>query len=287
MGIILGALMVTLSCGIPVWAEEDQTGNAVPTTMEEAAKAALDDAGTSISDAAVYKQIWKYEDGMGKYEIGFAIPGQTKYEYEVDFMTGKILKNESEVWEAEDDAEYQGLMPGKEADPEEMVKALEKAKETAFQDAGLTADEVVVYKNGTDFENGTEVFVIDFFQAGKTKYEYDIAVEDGTTVTHEQEAWDKDDDAEYEGLLNPEMMSAKGSPEEGSGVSETEAQNIAVEDAGLSMDDVTVTKCQKDMDDGIEKYDVEFRSADGANYEYEIDAASGKILDKDMEYEDD
>ncbi|WP_289458590.1 hypothetical protein, partial [Klebsiella pneumoniae] len=63
MGIILGALIVTLSCGIPAWAEEDQTGNNVPTTMEEAAKAALDDAGAIISDAAVYKQIWKYEDG--------------------------------------------------------------------------------------------------------------------------------------------------------------------------------------------------------------------------------
>ena len=33
-------------------------------------------------------------------------------------------------------------------------------------------------------------------------------------------------------------------------------------------------------------YDVEFRNAEGYEYEYEIDAATGKILDKDVELDD-
>ena len=60
-------------------------------------------------------------------------------------------------------------------------------------------------------------------------------------------------------------------------------RTILSEDAGLSETDVTITKCRIDFDDGVEKYEVEFRTADGYEYEYELDAKTGKILDKDVE----
>ena len=42
-----------------------------------------------------------------------------------------------------------------------------------------------------------------------------------------------------------------------------------------------------DYDDGAAKYEVEFRTPDGYEYEYEIDVETGKILDKDVELGDD
>ena len=50
--------------------------------------------------------------------------------------------------------------------------------------------------------------------------------------------------------------------------------------------DVTIRKCKLDFDDGVKLYDVEFRNAEGYEYEYEIDAGTGKILDKDVELDD-
>ena len=67
-------------------------------------------------------------------------------------------------------------------------------------------------------------------------------------------------------------------------ISETEAQNIALEDAGFSQDAVNFTKTTLDRDDGRSQYDIEFIvSADNAKYDYEIDAESGAILSVDRE----
>lgn len=67
-------------------------------------------------------------------------------------------------------------------------------------------------------------------------------------------------------------------------ISETEAQNIALEDAGLKQNNVSFTKTKLDRDDGRSQYDIEFiASADNTKYDYEIDAESGAILSVDRE----
>ena len=45
-------------------------------------------------------------------------------------------------------------------------------------------------------------------------------------------------------------------------------------------------KVEKDRENGRTIYEVEF-TADGYEYEYEIDASSGKILKKEKERDDD
>ena len=197
-GFIVGTLMATLITGTAAFAADSgngaSSGKAEETkqaiAMEDAAKIALEDAKVTETDAVVYKQIREYSDNMEIFEIDFLIPGQAKYEYEIAADTGKILENDKEAWEADDDREYEGLTPGKTADPGKVSEGLEKAADTAFQDAGV------------------------------------------------------------------------------------------------SENDVKITKCRIDYDDGVEKYEVEFRTADGYEYEYEIDVETGKILDKDVELDD-
>ncbi len=293
-GFIVGTLMFTLIIGTAAFAYESDNSASAKTAgetkpaiaMEEAAKIALEDAKVAEADAVVYKKIWKYSDNAEIFEIDFLIPGQTKYEYEIAAGNGEILENDKEAWEAGDDREYEGLTPGKTEDPATVTKALEEAMDTAFKDAGVNKDDVIICKLGGDFENGRDIYVVEFLQEGKTKYEYEIAAADGTIVFRAQEPWEKEDDFEYQGLLHPETVQEKKDGNTAAAISKTEAREIALKDAGLSENDVKITKCKIDFDDGAAKYEVEFRTVDGYEYEYEIDVETGKILDKDVELDD-
>ena len=60
------------------------------------------------------------------------------------------------------------------------------------------------------------------------------------------------------------------------------AKSIALADAGMEESDVIFTKEKLDWDDGVAVYDIDFLTAD-MEYEYEIDAATGVIMDKSAE----
>ena len=275
IGIITGAVLFTMISGTAVWAAE--------ITVDDAVKTALEKAGVAAEDVAVYKKVWEYSDGKEQYDVHFLIPGQTKFEYEVDAVTGDILSGESEAWEAFDDAEYDGLTAGETADPEEEAGKLEQAVHTAMQDAGVLDSGAIVYKAGADFENGKKIFDINFFVAGQAKYDYDIDMATGEILAHEQDVWEPDDELEYKGLINPGEAAAQTAAGE---ITEADAAAIAIKDAGFTEGDVTVTECRRELDDGIDKYNITFRTADGAEYEYDISVADGTVLEKDMEYDD-
>ena len=61
-----------------------------------------------------------------------------------------------------------------------------------------------------------------------------------------------------------------------------EAEDLALEHAGLPVDQVTALRSRYEIDDGIPQYDVEFYF-EGWEYEYEIHAETGRILDFDRD----
>lgn len=64
-------------------------------------------------------------------------------------------------------------------------------------------------------------------------------------------------------------------------ISESEAQDIAFEAAGVSVDELDyVGEVEFDANDN--KYDVEFTS-NGVEYEFEIDASTGSVLESEMD----
>ncbi len=65
-------------------------------------------------------------------------------------------------------------------------------------------------------------------------------------------------------------------------VTEKEAVDIALSDAGITRDEASWLNSHRDRDDGRVYYDVEFRSDEG-KWEYEIDSESGKIVGFDFE----
>ena len=61
-----------------------------------------------------------------------------------------------------------------------------------------------------------------------------------------------------------------------------QAQDIALEQAGVTADEVTGLHTVMDIDNGRQEYDVEFRVGH-LEYEYEIDAVTGQILSFDKD----
>ncbi len=60
-------------------------------------------------------------------------------------------------------------------------------------------------------------------------------------------------------------------------ISKSEAKSIALKDAGLKASDIYDYEIELDRDKGVLHYDVSFESG-GKDYDYEINAATGKII---------
>lgn len=83
----------------------------------------------------------------------------------------------------------------------------------------------------------------------------------------------------------PETGTSGESMDSGEMIDEQRAREIALEHAGLTEQNVMKMKTKRDYDDGILLYEVEFYSADGGEYDYDIDAMTGRIIKFDYELE--
>ena len=68
-------------------------------------------------------------------------------------------------------------------------------------------------------------------------------------------------------------------------ISASRAEEIALDHAGVSKAEAKFLKSNLDIDDGRYKYEVDFY-ANGYEYDYEIDAESGKVIDSDKDRND-
>ena len=75
-----------------------------------------------------------------------------------------------------------------------------------------------------------------------------------------------------------------GSGDAGDYIGKARAKEIALDHAGLTYSDVSFVRVELDWDDGRAQYEVEFY-AGNKEYDYEINAATGKILDVDFDIE--
>ena len=83
----------------------------------------------------------------------------------------------------------------------------------------------------------------------------------------------------------PTEAPAKSQTKEEEKISEKKAKEVALEHAGLKEADVTALFVELDYDDGILRYEVDFHHG-GYEYDYDIDAKTGKVLSYDKDYDD-
>lgn len=108
------------------------------------------------------------------------------------------------------------------------------------------------------------------------------AVKEQTTETTTQET-KKDEPAvtEEQTTVSASTPTEQQAPQ----ISEDEAKRIALDDAGVAEQDATLFGIELDSDDGVTKYEVSFNVGQ-TEYEYDIDAMTGAILESSSEIDD-
>ena len=83
---------------------------------------------------------------------------------------------------------------------------------------------------------------------------------------------------------NPEQADPTTAPKVVKELTAEEAKELALQHAGLNAADVTRLSVEYDRDDGLAHYDIDFQYGD-YDYDYEVDAKTGKILKNEKEYD--
>lgn len=147
--------------------------------------------------------------------------------------------------------------------------SLERAKEIALEKAGFAASEVTFVKERLEYDDGIREYDIEFIK-DNTEYSAEIKAADGTVLS-----WDVD---VFDGAYRPQPTAAAGE------ISLERAKAIALEKAGLSEADVIFTETQLERDDGVRKYEIEFRQGQ-TEYSADILASDGTIVSWDVDYD--
>lgn len=142
----------------------------------------------------------------------------------------------------------------------------EKAQETALSHAGLAADQITLLKNQLEWENGKQVYEVEFYTRDYLEYDYDIDAFTGEIISFDYDA---------ENAL-PSDSSSGTQP-----LTKEQAQALALEQVpGASAEHIR--ECETDNDGGRLEYEGKI-IYNGMEYEFEIDAYSGAIRNWDAE----
>ncbi|MCD7944140.1 MAG: PepSY domain-containing protein, partial [Clostridia bacterium] len=229
---------------------------------ENAQNFAFADAGVDPLDAENVTVKFDFEQGQFVYEVDFTANG-TEYEYYIKASDGTVVKKESEIVNAAL-ANAGSETTGTDTTTNQTASyiGVDSAVTVALAHAGLENDDVVFTKSKQDTDDGTVVYDIEFYTS-EYEYDYEINATTGAIMSYSINA----------------LNIASG---EEVYISLASAKTIALANAGVAASDVTFTKAQETVDDGRTVYDIEFYTS-SAKYDYEIDALTGIILEKDVE----
>ncbi len=170
----------------------------------------------------------------------------------------------------------------------------EKAKAIALGKAGVAETDVREFEVDLDMEAGKMVYEVDF-DTVSYEFEYDIDAKTGDILKEQKEPRDRDDiddhhDDDYHHTGSGNGMSTQTpttqnpttqTPETGE-IGREKAKNIALSHAGVSASNAREMEVELDTEKGVKVYEVSFESA-GIEYDYEIDASTGKIIKAEKE----
>ena len=260
----------------------DSHGESDNVGSEEAALAiALEHAGVTLDQLSWYEICLDFDDGIWVYEVEFAV-GNTEYEYEINAITGEIIKFETEL---DDDPEGAPGTPRPSAQPTQQpgseFLSEDEVRTIVFNHAGVNANDVREFEIELDDEHGIWVYEVDF-KAGNIEYDYVVNAVTGEIIKSETEV--DDDPTAAPGTPRP---TAQPTQQPGSEfLSEDEIRAIVFNHAGVNANDVREFEIELDDEDGIWVYEVDFK-AGNIEYDYVVNAVTGAIIRVETEIDDD
>ena len=235
-------------------------------SLKEAKTIALEHAGLKAEDVTFTQAKLEYDDGRQVYEIEF-FQGRNEYDYDIAYESGRILGY---------DHDAQTILPA----ASERKISLEEARETALEHAGLKEADIIFVKEDLEYDDGQAVYELEFYVDG-AEYDYEVSASTGKILSYDYDAESYVPSAGAASTGKEASNESAGS----SGITLEQAKAKALEHAGLSGSQVRFTKAKKDYDDGRTVYEIEFREG-RMEYEYEINASTGRIIEWDKEYDD-
>ena len=305
---VCGALVIS---GVSFsMSQADASTSAALIGMGKGADIALSDAGLKENQVNDLTAKYRTENGVSFYTVTFT-SGSYTYEYRVNAVDGSILQADRNAVTQETET---GTTTGSQTTTTKKITKA-KAKSIALKHAGVSSSKATFVTTKLDYEDGQQVYEIEFY-SGNIEYDYEILASSGEILS-----FDKD----IEGYSIPkettsskritkakaksialkhdyEILASNGKiisydkdienykiPRKNTSsstyIGKAKAKSIALKDAGVSASSATFTKTKLDYEDGIRVYEIEFYT-NSAEYEYEINAKTGKIRDMDVEHFD-
>ena len=268
---------------IPQQSSQEQTEEQTQMIpMEEAQKAALKAADIEAADADISATTLGEVAGVTCYKVEFT-SGEYVYAYTINAETGDVMEMSSQ----EQNAQASGTQT-EVADPAVPATAQTSgsaqvqtsaaapaqnatgtgtmdeaaAQKIALEHAGVKAADATITKSKLDYEDGHQVYDIEWY-AGGAKYDYEIAADTGEIISFAYE----------EKTMGADSRSVT--------VSEADAKKTAL-DRVSGATDKDLYKWKLDYDDGRPEYEGKIIYG-GMEYEFTIDAATGSVMEWDAE----
>ena len=263
--IMIGAL--TLTGVFPAFAAD--------ITADKAKEIAMSHAGVEEKDVAHIRAKKDYENGQQVYEVEFYTSDYKEYDYEIAAADGAIIAYDYDAEYWQNDVSQEG----------EAVD-LEGAKAAALADAGLKAEDVTFFKTESDWDDGRQIYEIEFYTSDGTEYDYEISAAGGQVISCDFDA-EHNGKRTQAGQQNGQQKASRGNAAgetsaSADEITQDETKAIALEQAGLGESQVSRIRIHRDRDDGRTVYEGSFVSGE-TEYEFEISASDGRILEWDRE----
>ncbi len=151
----------------------------------------------------------------------------------------------------------------------------DKAKTIALSHAGIDESIIFDFECELEYENGKMIYEVDF-HSGSKEYEYDIDALNGVIIKSHNEI---ENDLPTENSSDiPNSSNVK--------IDKSKAKNIALNHAGVKESNISQYEIELEKDDGRWEYEISF-NVGNTEYDYTINAETGKIIDSEKDYDDD
>lgn len=211
-------------------------------TAGEAREIAIKDAGVNAADITRIKVKNDIDNGVRVYDVEFYI-GFDEYDYEIGYEDGVIYSKDMDI-------ERSFPSAGGSVDRNGAISL-------ALSDAGFLASDVTRQRVETDRDDGFTIYEVSF-RNGEYDYDYDINAATGEIRSGEFE-------------YNRRVSSNRN----GTLIGEERALEIAT--PYIQYSNPSDVRIYRDYDDGIQKYELT-AYIDGVQYELDIDAVTGRVL---------
>lgn len=269
------------AASIPQQSSQEQT-QMIP--MEEAQEAALKAADIEAADADISATTLSEVAGVACYKVEFT-SGEYAYAYTINAQTGAVMEMSSQEQNApasgtqtetadstvpataqtsgsaSAQAQTSAAAPAQNATGTGTVDEA-AAQKIALEHAGVKAADATITKSKLDYEDGRQVYDIEWY-AGGAKYDYEIAADTGEIISSAYEE------------------KTMGADSKNVTVSEADAKKTAL-DRVSGATDKDLYEWKLDYDDGRPEYEGKIIYG-GTEYEFTIDAATGSVIEWDAE----